>query len=147
MKKITIYTDGACSGNPGLGGYGAILFYKDVKKEISGFVRDTTNNQMELTAAIVALSKIKEPCEIDLYSDSAYLVNAFTEGWITKWQLNGFKNAKKKPVENAELWEQLIVFNDMHKINWIKVKGHADNEYNNRCDKLATGEIDKHRID
>ncbi len=145
MKKVTIYTDGACSGNPGIGGWGAILFYKDTKKEISGFEKDTTNNQMELTAAIKALGLLKVPCEIDLYSDSAYLINAFKEDWITKWQINGFRTANKKPIQNLDLWKQLIDFNNMHKINWIKVKGHADNKYNNRCDALATGEIAKHR--
>ncbi|MBR1987583.1 MAG: ribonuclease HI [Clostridia bacterium] len=144
MKKITIYTDGACSCNPGPGGWGAILFYKNTKKEISGYNPVTTNNQMELTAAISALDKLKEPCEVELYSDSAYLINAFNEDWITKWQMNGFRNAKKKPVENIELWQKLIEFNNIHKIKWIKVKGHADNEYNNRCDQLATGEVAKH---
>lgn len=143
MKKIIIYTDGACSGNPGAGGWGAILFYKNTKKEISGFDPNTTNNQMELTAAINAIDKLKEPCEIDLYSDSAYLINAFNADWVTKWQLNGFRNASKKPVQNIELWQKLIEFNNIHKIKWIKVKGHADNEYNNRCDQLATGEIAK----
>ena len=145
MKKVKIYTDGACSGNPGIGGWGAILFYKDTKKEISGFQKDTTNNQMELTAAIKALDLLKVPCEIDLYSDSAYLINAFKEDWITKWQINGFRTANKKPIQNLDLWKQLIDFNNTHKINWIKVKGHADNKYNNRCDALATGEIAKHR--
>lgn len=145
MKKITIYTDGACSGNPGAGGWGAVLFYKDQMKEISGYNPSTTNNQMELTAAIEALSKLKEPCEVDLYSDSAYLINAFNEDWITKWQMNGFRNANKKPVQNVEMWQQLIEFNITHKITWIKVKGHADNKYNNRCDELATGEISKHQ--
>ena len=144
-QKVVIYTDGACSGNPGAGGWGAILFYKDTKKEISGYNENTTNNQMELTAAIMALDKLKEPCEIDLYSDSAYLINAFNEDWITKWQLNGFRNANKKPVQNIEMWQKLIEFNNTHKINWIKVKGHADNEFNNRCDQLATGEIAKNQ--
>ena len=143
-KKVIIYTDGACSGNPGDGGWGAVLFYKDKMKEISGFAENTTNNQMELTAAIKALDKLKVSCDVDLYSDSAYLINGFKEDWVTKWQLNGFKNAKKKPVENAEMWQQLIEFNNIHNINWIKVKGHADNKYNNRCDELATGEIKKH---
>ena len=145
MKKVTIYTDGACSGNPGAGGWGAVLFYKDSMREISGYSENTTNNQMELTAAIKALDMIKIPCEIDLYSDSAYLINAFNEHWIENWQNNGFRNASKKPVQNVELWKQLIDFNNTHKITWIKVKGHADNKYNNRCDELATGEIAKHQ--
>ncbi len=145
MKKVIIYTDGACSGNPGAGGWGAVLFYKNSMKEMSGFCENTTNNQMELTAAIEALSKLKEPCEVELYSDSAYLVNAFKEGWLEKWQLNGFKSSNKKPVLNANLWQKLIELNNTHKITWNKVKGHADNQYNNRCDQLATGEIAKHK--
>ena len=144
-KRIVIYTDGACSGNPGVGGWGAVLFYKGTKKEISGVESETTNNRMELTAAVKALEMLKDGnnYEIDLYSDSAYLINAFKEDWITKWQLNGFKNANKKEVANIDLWQQIIGFNNKYKINWIKVKGHADNEYNNRCDELATGEIAK----
>ena len=145
MKKVTIYTDGACSGNPGKGGWGAILFYKDEKREISGYEENTTNNKMELTAAIKALERLKEPCEVELYSDSAYLVNAFLEGWLTKWQMNGFRSSNKKPVQNVDLWQKLIELNNIHKITWIKVKGHADNVYNNRCDALATGEISKHQ--
>lgn len=145
MKTVTIYTDGACSGNPGVGGWGAILFYKDQMREMSGFEENTTNNKMELTAAIKALERLKEPCEVELYSDSAYLVNAFLEGWLTKWQMNGFKSSNKKPVQNVDLWQKLIELNNIHKITWIKVKGHADNVYNNRCDALATGEISKHQ--
>ena len=145
MKKVTIYTDGACSGNPGKGGWGAILFYKDEKREISGYEENTTNNKMELTAAIKALERLKEPCEVELYSDSAYLVNAFLEGWLTKWQMNGFRSSNKKPVQNVDLWQKLVELNNIHKITWIKVKGHADNVYNNRCDALATGEIAKHK--
>ena len=144
-KKITIYTDGACSGNPGPGGWGAIIFTNENKNEISGYNAETTNNQMELIAAIKALELVEKPCEIDLYSDSAYLINAFKEDWITKWQLNGFKNANNKDVANADLWARLIEFNNIYKINWIKVKGHADNEFNNRCDQLATGEIAKNK--
>lgn len=143
-KKITIYTDGACSGNPGVGGWGAVLFYRGTKKEISGAEAETTNNRMELTAAIKALDTLKDGnYEIELYSDSAYLINAFKEGWITKWQLNGFKNANKKEVANIDLWQKIIDYNNKYKITWIKVKGHADNEFNNRCDALATGEIAK----
>ena len=145
MKNVIIYTDGACSGNPGLGGWGAILIYKNKEQEISGYEENTTNNKMELTAAIKALERLKEPCEVELYSDSAYLVNAFLEGWLTKWQMNGFKSSNKKPVQNVDLWQKLIELNNIHKITWIKVKGHADNVYNNRCDALATGEIAKHK--
>lgn len=145
-KKIIIYTDGACSGNPGVGGWGAVLFYKGTKKEISGVEAETTNNRMELTAAIKALDMLKDgEYEIELYSDSAYLINAFKEGWVTKWQLNGFKNANKKQVANVDLWQQIIEYNNKYNIRWIKVKGHADNEYNNRCDALATGEIAKYK--
>lgn len=143
MKKVTIYTDGACSGNPGMGGWGAILKYGLHEKEISGFEEETTNNRMELMAAIKALEALKEPCEVDLYSDSTYLVNAFNMKWIDRWKLNGWVNAKKQQVKNAELWKRLDELRSIHKINWIKVKGHSDNEFNNRCDKLATGEIKK----
>ena len=145
MKKVTIYTDGACSGNPGAGGWGAILIYGETKKEISGYCDNTTNNVMELTACVQALSLLKENCEVDLFSDSAYVINAFNEGWLTNWKANGFRNAKKKPVANAELWQSLDVLCNKHNIHWHKVKGHADNEYNNRCDALATGEIAKRK--
>ena len=144
-KKITIYTDGACSGNPGAGGWGAVLFYKNTMKEISGYEAETTNNQMELTAAIKALDLLKIPCVVELYSDSAYLINGFNQGWVINWQLNGFRNSNKKPVQNIDLWQKLIKLNSIHQITWIKVKGHADNKYNNRCDELATGEIKKHQ--
>lgn len=141
MKKVTLYTDGACSGNPGPGGWGAILIYKDKKLELSGFEAHTTNNRMELLAPIEALSRLKEPCEVDVYSDSAYLVNAFLQNWLGNWIRRGWLKSDKKPVENRDLWEQLVRFSEIHKINWHKVKGHADNPLNNRCDELATGEI------
>lgn len=145
MKKVVIYTDGACSGNPGEGGWGAILKYSGNEREISGYEESTTNNRMELTAAIEALQKLKEPCEVELYSDSAYLVNSFERGWLEKWKSNGWKNSSKEDVKNTELWRELDRLNTLHRIKWIKVKGHADNEDNNRCDKLATGEIKKRR--
>ncbi len=141
MDEVIIYTDGACSGNPGKGGWGAILMYGDVKKEISGAEAMTTNNQMELTAPIEALSLLKRPCKVKVYSDSAYLVNAFKEGWIYNWQKNGWKTASKQNVKNRELWEKIYSFTQIHEIEWIKVKGHADNEYNNRCDQLAVQAI------
>ena len=144
MKKVTVYTDGACSGNPGPGGWGALLMYGTAKKELSGFEAGTTNNRMELTAAIEALSALKEPCEVELYTDSAYLCNAFLQRWLQSWQKNGWKKAGKKPVENRDLWERLLELTACHSVKFHKVKGHADNEYNNRCDKLATGEIEKH---
>ena len=146
MKKVIIYTDGACSGNPGPGGWGAILMYRDKKLEISGFEAHTTNNRMELTASIQALSRLKEPCEVSLYSDSAYLVNAFQKRWLDSWQRRNWIKSDKKPVENKDLWEELLKYDAIHRIEWIKVKGHADNPYNNRCDALATGEIKRHDI-
>lgn len=137
MEKVTIYTDGACSGNPGPGGWGAILMYGKHKKEISGGKKDTTNNIMELTAAIEGLKLLKYPCEVDLYSDSAYLVNGFEKGWIYNWKKNQWKTANKEPVKNKEIWEELYNLTQIHKVKFIKVKGHSDNEYNNRCDELA----------
>lgn len=145
MKKILIYTDGACSGNPGKGGWGAILLYGQHKKEIFGYDPDTTNNKMELTAAIEALKHLKEPCEVELFSDSAYLVDAFNKNWIAKWKKNGWKTSTKEEVKNIELWEELCRLSDIHKITWIKVKGHSDNDLNNRCDELATGAIKRGR--
>lgn len=145
MKKIILYTDGACSGNPGVGGWGSILEYNGTIKEMSGVCENTTNNQMELMAVIEGLKALKEPCEVDVYSDSAYVVNAFKEDWITPWQLNGWKNANKKPVKNVELWQELLSLCEKHKVVWHKVKGHADNERNNRCDFLATNEIAKYK--
>lgn len=140
---IEIYTDGACSRNPGYGGWAAIIIQGNKERVISGFVLDTTNNQMELTAVIKALETISKPSTIKVYSDSAYLINAFEQGWIEKWKRNGFRNSDEKPVANLHLWQQIIHFNEVHKIKWLKVKGHSDNDYNNRCDKLATGEIAK----
>ena len=141
MKKVTIYTDGACSGNPGKGGWGAILMYGNAKKELSGAENDTTNNRMELTAVIRALEMLKEPCKVDLYSDSAYVVNAFIQDWITNWKNNAWRGSDKKPVKNLDLWIKLDELTRMHDVTFIKVKGHADNEFNNRCDQLATGAI------
>ena len=146
MKQVIIYTDGACSGNPGPGGWGAILLYKDKKLEISGYEAHTTNNRMELMAPIQALSRLKEPCAVSVYSDSAYLVNAFQKGWLESWQRRNWIKSDKKPVENQDLWQEILEFTGIHTIQWIKVKGHADNPYNNRCDELATGEIKRHSI-
>lgn len=146
MKQVTIYTDGACSGNPGPGGWGAILMYKDKKLELSGYEAHTTNNRMELLAPIQALSRLKEPCEVSVYSDSTYLVNAFRKGWLDNWQKRGWLKADKKPVENQDLWQALLKYAGIHSIQWIWVKGHASNAYNNRCDELATGEIKRHHI-
>lgn len=142
MKKVSIYTDGACSGNPGPGGWGAVLLYGRHRKEISGFKKDTTNNEMELLAAVMGLTKLKHKCDVKLYSDSAYLVNAFNENWIENWKNLGWKR-KKDELKNRELWIELDKLNDYHRVKWIKVKGHSDNVENNRCDELATGEITK----
>ena len=141
MEKVIIYTDGACSGNPGPGGWGAILMYKDTKKEIFGNKENTTNNVMELTAVIEGLKLLKFPCEVELYSDSAYLVNGFNQGWIYGWQKNNWKNSSKEPVKNKEIWEEIYKMTQKHKVKFIKVKGHSDNEFNNRCDEMARNAI------
>ena len=141
MEKVIIYTDGACSGNPGPGGWGAILMYKGTKKEISGAKNNTTNNVMELTAALEGLKMLKFPCEVELYSDSAYLVNGFLQGWIYNWQRNNWKTSSKEPVKNKEIWQEIYNMTQIHKVKFIKVKGHADNEFNNRCDELARNAI------
>ena len=143
MEKVTIYTDGACSGNPGPGGWGAILMYQGNKKEISGGKKNTTNNEMELTAVIEALKMLKFPCQVDLYSDSAYVVNAFLQNWIGNWVKNNWKTSSKEPVKNQELWKELYELTKTHQVKFIKVKGHSDNEFNNRCDELARNAIDK----
>ena len=143
MKQVDLYTDGACSGNPGAGGWGAILIYKGVEKELSGGEASTTNNRMEIYAVIAGLDCLKERCKVNVYSDSAYTVNAFTEGWIYGWIKNGWKKADGKPVANTELWQRLYNKTLEHEVNFIKVKGHADNEYNNRCDALARAAIKK----
>jgi len=141
MEKVVIYTDGACSGNPGPGGWAAVLMYKDKKKEISGGQKDTTNNIMELTAVVEGLKLLKFPCEVELYSDSAYVVNAFNQGWIYNWAKKNWKTAGNEPVKNMEIWQELYSLTKTHKVQFIKVKGHSDNEYNNRCDELARNEI------
>ena len=141
MKKVLIYTDGACSGNPGPGGWGAILFYEENKKEIWGNSPNTTNNIMELTAVIEALKLLKVECEVELYSDSAYVVNAFDKGWIYNWKKNNWRTSGKEDVKNRVLWEELDALTQKHKVKFIKVKGHSDNEFNNRCDYLATNAI------
>ena len=143
MQNVTIYTDGACSGNPGPGGWGAVLIYNDIEKEISGGEKETTNNIMEITAVIKALEMLKYPCEVELYSDSAYVVNCFEQDWISTWIKNNWKNSKKEPVKNIELWQHLNELIKIHKVHFNKVKGHADNKYNNRCDELARNAIPK----
>jgi len=136
-KRVTIYTDGACSGNPGPGGWGAVLLYGEKEKTLSGGAAETTNQRMELTAAIRALQALNQPCEIVLFSDSAYLVNAFNQRWLENWQSNGWKNAKKQDVENRELWQELLDATAPHSVQWRKVKGHAGDRYNELCDQLA----------
>lgn len=143
MKRIELYTDGACSGNPGAGGYGAILIYNGIEKELSGGEPSTTNNRMEIYAVIVGLRALKEPCEVTVYSDSAYTVNAFNAGWIASWEKGGWKKADGKPVLNVDLWQELLSLIRKHRVRFIKVKGHADNDYNNRCDALARAAIKK----
>lgn len=140
---VEIFTDGACSGNPGPGGWAAILVASGKEKEISGGEASTTNNRMELTAAIEALKKLKQPCRVSIYSDSAYLVNAFLQGWIASWKRNGWKNSARQQVSNMDLWLELDRLSSVHDITWCKVKGHADHEYNNRCDAMAVAEVAK----
>lgn len=143
MPHVVIYTDGACSGNPGPGGYGAVLMIDGYRREISGSEADTTNNRMELLAAVRALSELKKPCIVSLHSDSAYLVNAFVNHWVDSWQRNGWQNSQKKAVPNRDLWEQLLELTGRHNVTFIKVKGHADDQWNNRCDQLAVAAISK----
>lgn len=142
MKKVDIYTDGACRGNPGKGGWGAVLVYNGREKELSGGERETTNNRMELTAAIKSLACLREPCEVTLYSDSKYLVDAITKGWVYSWKSKGWKKADKSPALNVDLWEELLALLDVHKVEFVWVKGHDGHAYNERCDTLATSYAD-----
>lgn len=144
MKKVIVYTDGACSGNPGPGGYAAILMCGDFKKEISGGEADTTNNRMELRGPIEALKLLKEKCDVEIYSDSSYVVDAFSKGWVQSWKNNGWKR-KDGPLKNPELIKELYDLCQIHNVKWVKVKGHADNEFNNRCDELAVKESIKYK--
>ncbi len=141
MKSIQLYTDGACRGNPGNGGWGAILVYGSYKKELSGGERETTNNRMELMAAIAGLEALRERCEVTLYSDSKYLVDAYNEGWIHSWRDKGWRRGKE-PLKNPDLWERLWALTELHKVEFVWVKGHAGHEYNERCDALATAFAD-----
>ena len=144
MKEVTIYTDGACSGNPGPGGWGAVLCYKGTEKELSGGEAMTTNNRMELTAAVSALKALKEPCRVYLYSDSKYLVDSLMKGWVIAWEKRGWVKADKKPALNADLWQELLRLDKVHEITYHWVKGHADDDYNNRCDELAVAQRDEY---
>jgi ribonuclease HI len=141
LKKVEIFTDGACSGNPGPGGYGVILRYNGVEKELSGGDSETTNNRMELTAAIEGLSALKEPCEVTLYSDSKYLVDAYLLGWVEGWRKAGWRRGREA-LKNPDLWERLYSLTEMHKVTFVWVKGHNGHDYNERCDALATAFAD-----
>jgi ribonuclease HI len=143
MKEVTIYTDGACSGNPGAGGYGVVLMYGAAKKELSEGYEKTTNNRMELLAVIKGLEALKEPCRVNLYSDSKYVVDAIEKGWVVKWKQNSWMRNKKERASNVDLWEQLLVMLAKHQVKFIWVKGHADNPWNERCDELARMAIQK----
>ena len=143
MKTVTIYTDGACSGNPGPGGWGAILEWNGVEKEISGGAPETTNNRMELTGVIRALELLKESCVVELYGDSKYVIDALSKGWVYDWRKKGWIKSDKKPALNVDLWEQLLPLIDRHQVHYHWVKGHASNAKNNRCDELAVAESRK----
>ncbi len=143
MKTVTIYPDGACSGNPGPGGWGAILCYQGVEKELSGGEAKTTNNRMELTGVIRALEALKEPCIVELWSDSKYVIDALEKGWAASWKKRGWIKSDKKPALNPDLWEELLALTEKHEMHYHWVKGHADNEYNNRCDRMAVEQRDR----
>jgi len=142
-KEIQVFSDGACSGNPGPGGWGAILRYKDVEKELSGGESETTNNRMELMGVIAALESLKEPCQVKVFTDSQYIAKAFTENWLENWQKNGWKTAGKKAVKNRELWERLLAQAAVHRLEWQWIRGHAGHPENERCDQLAVAARDR----
>ena len=145
MRTVTLYTDGACSGNPGPGGWGAILEYMGHEKELSGGEENTTNNRMELTAVIRGLEALKESCTVELYSDSKYVIDALEKGWAIGWKKRGWIKSDKKPALNPDLWEQLLSLTERHELHYHWVKGHAENEKNNRCDELAVAESRKYK--
>lgn len=145
MKEVTIYTDGACSGNPGIGGWGAILIYNNNAKKISGYDKSTTNNRMELFAVIQALRCLKESCICTIHSDSQYVVDAFEKKWLDMWQQNNWKTSSKSDVKNIDLWKALLYEVKKHQVKFVKVKGHSDDVYNNICDEMATGEVEKYQ--
>lgn len=140
MKKVEIYTDGACSGNPGKGGWGAVLVYGEKEKELSGAEKDTTNNRMELTAVIEALDALNQPCNVVLTTDSKYVCDAINKGWVYSWKKNGWKKSDKKPALNVDLWEKLLPLLEKHNVEFVWVKGHNGHPYNERCDTLAVSE-------
>ena len=143
MKQVSIYTDGACSGNPGPGGWAAILIYQGREKELCGGEKQTTNNRMEMTAVISALEALKVSCEVDLWSDSRYVIDALEKGWAESWKKKGWKRSNKEPALNPDLWERLLTLTQQHRMHYHWVKGHAENRYNNRCDELAVQQRDK----
>ena len=145
MKTVTLYTDGACSGNPGPGGWGAILSYNGHEMELSGGAAETTNNRMEMTAVISALKKLKEPCIVELYSDSKYVIDSLQKGWAVGWRKKGWVKSDKKPALNPDLWAELLELTEIHELHYHWVKGHAENEKNNRCDALAVAESQKYK--
>ena len=145
MKQVKLYTDGACKGNPGPGGWGCILVYGDMEKELSGGEAHTTNNRMELSAAIAGLRALKQPCEVELWSDSKYLVDAITKGWAKSWKAKGWKKSDGKPALNPDLWEKLLELTHIHQMHYHWVKGHAENPKNNRCDEMAVAEWKKYK--
>lgn len=145
MKKVTIYTDGACSGNPGIGGWAAVLIYNGVKKEISGYDKSTTNNRMELFAVIQGLRALKQSCECEICTDSQYISDAFNKDWLNSWQRNNWKTSSNKEVKNVDLWRALLYEVNKHSVKFTKVKGHADVELNERCDELARGEVERYQ--
>jgi len=144
MKKVTIYTDGACSGNPGIGGWGAILMYNDNAKKISGYDKSTTNNRMELFAVIQALRCLNQSCVCEIYTDSQYVSDAFNKNWLEGWQKNNWKTSSKSPVKNVDLWKALLYETNKHEVHFNWVKGHADDVYNEMCDEMARTEIDNY---
>ena len=146
MRKVEIYTDGACSGNPGPGGWGAILEYQGHKREMSGGEENTTNNRMELTAVIRGLQALNQRCTVELYSDSKYVIDALEKGWAEGWKKRGWVKSDKKPAMNPELWDALLTLLDTHRVEFVWVKGHAGHPYNERCDRLAVAETEKHRL-
>jgi ribonuclease HI len=147
MKTVTIYTDGACSGNPGPGGFGVVMLYGSARRELSGGYRKTTNNRMEVLAVIKGLEALKEPCSVQLYSDSKYVVDAIEKGWVKKWRSQGWMRNKKEKASNVDLWEQLLALLEIHNVSFIWVKGHAANPENERCDQLARDAIQKNTLE
>jgi ribonuclease HI len=145
MKQVDIYTDGACSGNPGPGGWGAVIVFRGVEKELSGGEAKTTNNRMELSAVIAALETLREPCDVTLYSDSKYFVDAIKKGWAKSWKKNNWIKSDKKPALNSDLWERLLLLCDIHMLTPVWVRGHNGHDYNERCDRLAVAQTDKYK--